>query len=69
MTTHFNPLTTGADVIAVSVAGASFTGLLPPTAALLSIIWLSLQIYILIERWIFHKHYLKYFKGFNGSES
>lgn len=50
-----------ADVTAVSIAGATFLGYLPSIAAILSIIWLSMQIISTVDRWIHRKEYRRKF--------
>lgn len=54
-TTH--PAILGADATAIGVAAATFMGYLPSVAAILSIIWLIIQIVSSIDNWIHRKDY------------
>lgn len=54
--------TASIDAVAVSVAGASFMGYLPSIAAVLSIVWLTMQIISTVDKWIHRKEYRRTFK-------
>ncbi len=55
-----------ADAAAVSVTAATFVGWLPSIAAVLSIIWMTIQIAVTVDKWLHHREKMRGPRGLPG---